>query len=221
MIADVAAALARRCPHPLAFWWLRKATGTQITATQLKAITREIRSRTACNLLVFGLGYDSVYWHRLNRGGRTLFLEDNDDWIASIQSRHEELAIERITYWTRQRDWRTLNESGERLSLDLPDNIRQQRWDVILVDAPAGWHDDAPGRAQSIYTAAELCDPSGTVFVHDCERAAEAFWCDLVFTPERLLDQIEGKRRQGWLRQYRAVAPDRIRLETHAKPLNP
>jgi hypothetical protein len=220
MIADLIAGVARRHPHPLAFWWLRKATGTQITASQLNAITREVRSRVTCNFLVFGLGYDSVYWHRLNRDGRTLFLEDNANWIDSIRSRHAELAIERVTYWTRQRDWRTLHETGERLSLDLPDGIRQQRWDVILVDAPPGWHENTPGRAQSIYTAAELCDPGGTVFVHDCERAAEAFWCDLVFGPERLLDQIEGKRKQGWLRQYRAVAPDRILLDTHVSPSN-
>jgi len=220
MVADVAAALASRYPLAVAFWWLRKATGTQITARQLQAITREVRSRAGCNLLVFGLGYDSVYWHRLNHRGHTLFLEDNDEWIESIRSRYAELAIERVNYWTRQRDWRTLNESGERLSLNLPDGIRQQRWDVILVDAPAGWHENTPGRTQSIYTAAELCDPDGTVFVHDCERAAEAFWCDLVFTPQRLLDQIEGKRKQGWLRQYRAVAPDRIVLETHGKPPN-
>lgn len=47
-------------------------------------------------------------------------------------------------------------------------------WDVIIVDAPCGWHPDCPGRMQSIATAAHLTIPGRTsVYVHDCQRTVE------------------------------------------------
>lgn len=205
MTSDLAVAAALRFPHPISFWLLRKATGTQITPRQLQTISRAIRGRPNCRLLVFGLGYDSVYWHRLNRDGSTLFLEDNDSWIDVIRARSPELNVTRVSYWTQQKDWRSLTESRDALALELPEAVSQQPWDVILVDAPAGWGDHTPGRMQSIFTAGLLCDPLGTVFVHDCEREAEAYWCDLVFTPDRLLEVVAGERKHGWLRQYRAL----------------
>lgn len=216
MISDLAVAAARRFPHPISFWLLRKATGTQITPRQLQTISQAIRDQSACKLLVFGLGYDSVYWHRLNRDGSTLFLEDDDAWIDVVRARSPELAVARVSYWTQQKDWRSLAECKDRLALELPEAVRQQRWDVILVDAPAGWGDHTPGRMQSIYTAGLLCGPGGTVFVHDCEREAEAHWCDLVFTPDRLLRVVAGERKHGWLRQYRPLANDSEASTTQA-----
>jgi uncharacterized protein (TIGR01627 family) len=208
LISESVALVARRFTHPLLFWLLRKATGTQITVQQLRAITEAVVRKENCNLLVFGLGHDSAYWDRLNSGGHTLFLEDDEAWIGAVQAKHPSLAIRPVSYWTKQRDWQALADAGEQLSLELPDEITHRRWDVIIVDAPAGWSGDSPGRFQSIYTAARLCDSEGTVFVHDCEREAEAFWCDLVLKPERLVAEIPGKRKQGWLRQYRASAAD-------------
>jgi glucuronoxylan 4-O-methyltransferase len=208
MMSELIALVARHFSPPVLFWVLRKATGTQITVRQLRVITRAIVRKGRCNLLIFGLGHDSAYWNSLNRGGYTLFLEDDETWIGAVQARHPNLAIRPVSYWTKQRDWRVLADAGERLALELPDEITSRRWDVIIVDAPAGWSADSPGRFQSIYTAARLCDSAGTVFVHDCEREAEAFWCDLVLTPARLVTEIPGKRKQGWLRQYRASAAD-------------
>ena len=208
MISDLAVAAACRWPQPLFLWFLRKTTGTQITPRQLQLIARTVQSRPGCNLLIFGLGYDSVYWQRLNRAGHTLFLEDDDAWIGVVLSETPGLNVERVTYETRLRDWRELTSRTEDLILALPEAIAQRPWDVIVVDAPAGWSDDSPGRMQSIYTASRLCRPGGTVFVHDCERDAEAFWCDHVFGPALFEQEIPGPRKHGWLRQYRSASGD-------------
>ena len=190
-------------------WFLRKSSGTQISARQLDQITRAIRRFPGCNFLVFGLGYDSTYWHRLNRNGLTVFLENNQEWIDRVSARVPGLNIEPVSYWTRQKDWKALSGRLDELVLDLPDELTRRPWDIVLVDGPEGWNDATPGRMQSICTAAALCRKGGIVFVHDCERAAEAFWCDHIFERELLEREIPGPRKQGWLRQYRSAGGGR------------
>ena len=60
----------------------------------------------------------------------------------------------------------------------LPEQVTQSRWDVILVDGPAGYTDENPGRMQSIYTASKLIKKGGYVFVHDCHRKVEQVYSD-------------------------------------------
>ena len=49
-----------------------------------------------------------------------------------------------------------------------------QAWDVIIVDGPAGYSGDTPGRQQPIATAAKHLAPGGVTFIHDIHRALEA-----------------------------------------------
>ena len=44
-----------------------------------------------CNFLVFGLGHDAVIWKQINHGGRTVFLEDDKNWIDKFDSKELEI----------------------------------------------------------------------------------------------------------------------------------
>ncbi len=81
---------------------------------------------------------------------------------------------------------------------DLPPEVRDTEWDVVLVDAPRGTRWYRPGRMKSIYTASVLADPSGgDVFVHDCHRRVEREASDRFLGPEQLVKEA------GSMRHYR------------------
>ena len=68
-----------------------------------------------------------------------------------------------MEYGTKKSEWISLLHSADKLELDLPEEVTSRRWDVIVVDGPAG-HDnhekftgnEAPGRMKSIYAASKL-----------------------------------------------------------------
>jgi glucuronoxylan 4-O-methyltransferase len=76
-------------------------------------------------------------------------IEDDEDWIERVL------------------------ELPSELEMELPSSVRDRDWDVILVDAPSGYHPEHPGRMQSIYMAAELAEEGTDIFVHDINRAVE------------------------------------------------
>lgn len=68
-----------------------------------------------------------------------------------------------------------------------PSEVYDVEWDLIMVDAPTGYHEAAPGRMTAIYTAGLMGRnrESGEtdVFVHDVDRVVEdkfskAFLCE-------------------------------------------
>lgn len=68
-----------------------------------------------------------------------------------------------------------------------PADVYDVEWDLIMVDAPTGYHEVAPGRMTAIYTAGLMARnrESGEtdVFVHDVDRVVEdkfskAFLCE-------------------------------------------
>jgi hypothetical protein len=127
------------------------------------------------DLLVFGVGNDSLLWHQLNRGHRTAFLEDNAAWIDQVRNQYGALEIHRVAYSTRVADIGKPGSEGKSPpTLGLPESVRTQLWPSIIVDAPQGWG-DAPGREQSIYEASSLIAPLGRIFVHDCDREGERY----------------------------------------------
>lgn len=66
-----------------------------------------------------------------------------------------------------------------RLALnDLPNQLYDINWDVILIDGPRGYSAKSPGRMAAIFTAAVLArstkrDSVTDVFVHDYDREVE------------------------------------------------
>ena len=61
-----------------------------------------IKSKSGCNLLIFGLGRDSELWLDVNKNGKTIFLEDNTEWINTVniqmKNLNKEIDIRHIRY---------------------------------------------------------------------------------------------------------------------------
>lgn len=176
---------------------LRKTHNIQMTADEMSGIIAAIRAKPNCRLLVFGVGNDSPLWAWINRDGRTVFLEDSVEWTAIVKGRNPDLKILNVQYTTRADEWRELFDRPDRLSMELPAEVRENDWDVVIVDAPVGWYDSSPGRMQSIFMAKRLAVAGGDIFVHDNDREIEQKYCDHFLQPEKLVNAV------GLLRHYR------------------
>ncbi|XP_074568639.1 glucuronoxylan 4-O-methyltransferase 1-like [Curcuma longa] len=151
----------------------------QQTLEEVSVTARVLEKRSPCNFLVFGLGHDSLMWSALNHGGRTVFLEEDKQWIARVTKKFPSLEAYHVRYSTKVREAEELMEKGKSsdctgavaeelgggdapssipssctLALtDLPSAFYEVEWDVIMVDAPTGYVAEAPGRMGAIYTA--------------------------------------------------------------------
>lgn len=192
--------LARKWPSGLLISIVRWLSGIQISTKQLLYIIGVVGKKAPCRLVVFGLGNDTIFWSLLNEGGETVFLEDNEFWMRRITRRTPGLKAVLVKFNTKRSDWKALLESPEQLEMALPDEIDAKKWDVVVVDGPAGYNDNTPGRMQSIYTGSQLVKPGGDVFVHDCNREVEDAYCTEFLGEENLVTEIRHKI--GWLRHY-------------------
>jgi uncharacterized protein (TIGR01627 family) len=180
---------------------MRKTNQIDLSKDEMEAIIDEVRHRNSCNFLVFGLGNDSVFWHRLNSGGKTVFLEESAWWLKRVQEKQPTLLAYIASYDTNRTQWRELLHSPEKLQIkNLPSEITKGNWNVILVDAPTGSSDACPGRMKSIFLASQLVIPGSSVFVHDCDREIEQTYCDHFLGKHQLLDSC---CQVGKLRHYK------------------
>jgi glucuronoxylan 4-O-methyltransferase len=166
----------------------------------MRLIYDVIYEKAPCNVLVFGLGDDSPIWGATNAGGHTLFIEDNAEWIERMLQRDPSLNVYHHSYTTTRRSWEELLSKPGELSMDLPSSIRGCDWDVILVDAPAGYERDLPGRMQSIYTASAIATSGTDVFVHDIDRTVEDTYSREFFGSADQIQEIDR------LRHYRITS---------------
>uniref|UniRef100_A0A0D9WAD5 Uncharacterized protein n=1 Tax=Leersia perrieri TaxID=77586 RepID=A0A0D9WAD5_9ORYZ len=181
----------------------------RMSDTDIRAISAVLRSRGPCNLLVFGLGAESPLWLALNHGGRTVFLEENEFYVKYLEPRHPGLEAYDVSYTTHVRDFRDLLDAARasraaecrpiqnllfsecRLAInDLPNDLYDVAWDIVLIDGPSGWNQNSPGRMPSIFTTAVLARTGATaakgptdVLVHDFQFEVEQvlskeFLCD-------------------------------------------
>ncbi|HKJ39857.1 MAG TPA: hypothetical protein VJ972_13850 [Anaerolineales bacterium] len=162
----------------------------QLSVPEISLIASSILARKPCNFLVFGMGNDSLFWKFLNRGGQTLFLEDNPHWYQRISQKHPHLNAHLVQYNTKRSQWKDLLSKPADLGFPLPQEVEEIPWDVILVDAPNGWRNDQPGRMKSIYHASKLIRPGGDVFVHDCNRTIERIYSSTFLGNENLVASI-------------------------------
>ncbi|KAA8536600.1 hypothetical protein F0562_029078 [Nyssa sinensis] len=195
-----------KIPPSLAQALIHYTTSTitpQQTLKEISVTSKVLEKKSPCNFLVFGLGHDSLMWTALNYGGRTIFLEEDDAWIEQIKRRFPMLESYHVTYDSKMNQANDLMEvaKGEECSAvvdprdsmcqlalkALPSEIYEIKWDLIMVDAPTGYHNEAPGRMTAIYTAGMMArnreDGETDVFVHDVNREvedkfSEAFLCD-------------------------------------------
>jgi uncharacterized protein (TIGR01627 family) len=182
----------------------------RMSDTDIRAISAVLRARAPCNLLVFGLGAESPLWLALNHGGRTVFLDENEFYVKYLEPRHPGMEAYDVSYTTKVRDFRDLLAAARasrgkecrpvqnllfsecRLAInDLPNDLYDVPWDVVLIDGPSGWNPNSPGRMPSIFTTAVLARYGATaakgrptdVLVHDFQFEVEQvlsreFLCD-------------------------------------------
>ncbi|KAG2613829.1 protein IRREGULAR XYLEM 15-like [Panicum virgatum] len=164
----------------------------------VRAIAAVLKRRAPCNLLVFGLGGETPLWRALNHGGRTVFLDENQYYVSHLEGRHPGLEAYDVAYTTTVREFPDLLDAARaaraaecrpvqnllfsdcRLAInDLPNQLYDVSWDVILVDGPRGYTASSPGRMSAIFTAGVLArtrageDATTDVLVHDYEREVE------------------------------------------------
>ena len=153
-----------------------------MTAKQYELIYKIIKQKSSCNVLVFGLGEDSYLWKSANKEGKTIFIENIKSWA----DRFSDLDIEIVNYKTTVLDYpNNLNE--RKLLLDLPEYIKNIKWDIIIIDSPVGHNppciegqcklcsptNPAPGRMSSIFTASKLVHKNSIIIIDDINREIE------------------------------------------------
>ena len=194
----------------------------QQTFKEISVSARILEKKSPCNFLVFGLGRDSLMWTSLNHGGRTVFLEEDKSWIEQIQQKLPTLESYHVIYDTKvhqadellkigmEEDCKTVTDprfSKCQLALKgFPSEVYDIEWDLIMVDAPTGYFEGAPGRMTAIYTAGLMArnreEGETDVFVHDVDRKVEdkfskAFLC------EGYLTEQEGRIRHFTIPSHR------------------
>lgn len=173
---------------------IRDKLGIQLQVEELREIIKIIEKKKPCNFLIFGVGKDSALWIKLNKKGRTVFVEDLKRWNDMIKKKNPKIESYLIKYFTKRENWKKLMKNPKKLILNFPKKIQNEKWDVILVDGPRGWKDGQPGRMQSIYTASKLIKKKGHVFVHDCWREIEATYSNKFLMKKNLVKEIKSLR---------------------------
>jgi hypothetical protein len=126
-------------------------------------------------ILVFGLGYDSLMWSKMNNN--VIFVENKREYI---ELNEKDISSEKIVEY----DYTGLTVSG---SLDVSDEIlfrypipskilENGPYDIILIDGPEGYSLTTPGRRLPCYWARYFLSKPGTlVYIDDARRPLETF----------------------------------------------
>lgn len=149
----------------------------QMSIAEYTKIADVVAAKSPCNVLVYGAGNDTQLWCEANKGGTTVFAEDSQEWIEKVRSQFAAFSpdIRKCSYNSRVSDFWSLIVPQQRIRT-MPEWIRGNKWDVIIIDGPMGYLPHHPGRIQPILWAAHLSDELGVeadVFVHDSDRALE------------------------------------------------
>lgn len=162
----------------------------QMSVREYSEIAEVILKSSSVNLLVFGCGRDSQLWTSLNKG-RTVFLEDNLEWIRKTRSQIPGVEIHHLTYGTKPSEATMLLKNQDKLKWKLPGDLESVSWDIVVIDAPIG---NKVGRMKSIWKAAQVAKPGMFVFVHDTDRQIEQTYCDEFLKPSNLIDSYDRTR---------------------------
>ena len=179
-----------------------------ITFDVIKSLNRPF------NFLVFGLGHDSLMWTSFNPRGTTLFLEDDPKWFHNVLAAAPDLRAHTVRYRTQVREAdellkhylsepacslaRATLRGNERCKLalhDLPDEVYDKEWDLVMIDAPRGYFAEAPGRMAAIFSAAVMArgrKGSGVthVFLHDVDRRVEKVYAEEFLCRKNLVKHV-------------------------------
>lgn len=131
-----------------------------MSTAQYCFIAMRILSLADCNMLVIGAGKDTDLWFFCSKGNMVV-VEDDPEWFPELPCK-----IIRPRYRGRVGFWLD--------KIEIPNAIAHP-WSFALVDGPAGYSVDCPGRQEPIAWASQFAD---VVFVHDYDRSWERILCD-------------------------------------------
>ncbi len=172
-----------------------KIGGIQLKPVEIIKIAHAVKKFDHCKMLVFGLGNDSPFWCEINKKGRTVFLEDFQPWFDKLTGEFPKIEAYPVSYTGNITQWRALIDAPDQLKIELPGEVSENTWDMILVDGPRGhkFSEDIPGRMSSIYTASQLVGKNGYVFVHDAERRVEQAYAKKYLGAEHFVEKVRGR----------------------------
>ncbi|XP_057456625.1 glucuronoxylan 4-O-methyltransferase 1 [Lotus japonicus] len=185
----------------------RRPPNTALTNKEFKVLSDLIALKSPCNLLLFGFQPQYLVLSLLNAGGTTIFLEDDLDKmskeIANYNSTrayklgNNEPAKEAYKLLKHARQNQAcapnpilIQKSKCKLALkNLPAEVYEKNWDVIVIDGPSGDSPESPGRMATIYTAGVLARAGNIsdVVVHDVDRMIEKWFSWEFLCHENLL----------------------------------
>ncbi|XP_022891661.1 glucuronoxylan 4-O-methyltransferase 2-like [Olea europaea var. sylvestris] len=170
-----------------------------------------VSRRIPCKLLVFGLEPQYLSLASVNAGGFTVFIVDNPEKIITVKATNK-TQVYKVEYQTIAAEaYKLLKHAREnpdcslRLHLpklsrcklalkNLPHEVFNTKWDVVVVDGPRGDTPDSPGRMAAIYTASILARKGNVtdILVHDVDRMIEK-WFSSEFLCEKNLVSSKGR----------------------------
>jgi hypothetical protein len=176
----------------------------QLSRLQVSVIARAIAARGhRANMLIYGCGFDSPLWTVLNAAGTTTFVEQDAAWAKAVRSRLPGAKVFEYSFsaTTVARTSATIDPESL-ASVPVPEFVTACRWDIVLVDGPAGHKPDRPGRALPLYWTHRFSDPMCDVFVDDFERPLEHLYARTFFqSGTQVTTELEGtdpSRRMLW-----------------------
>lgn len=134
-------------------------------------------------VLVFGLGYDSNLYYFANGKKNIWFVETNDEYIKLCKEIDTKYVVKHDFAHISVKTSTTLSdEQIEKYPIPYI-LLKNAPYDIILIDAPVGCNDNAPGRLLPIYWTKECLSHPGTiVYVDDVERKLESYCVNKYFS---------------------------------------
>lgn len=191
----------------------RPPTVTTLTKKEFKVLSNLIAHKSPCNLLIFGFQPQYLTLSSMNSAGTTIFLEDDSDKINKARMNSNTAKIYKVEYNTPAKEAykllkharkntacaptnpRMLQKSKCKLALkNLPEEVYEKKWNVLVVDGPTGDSPESPGRMAPIYTASVLARAGNVsdVVVHNVDRTIEK-WFSWEFLCDENLLHSKGK----------------------------
>ncbi|KAK4773310.1 hypothetical protein SAY87_028329 [Trapa incisa] len=185
---------------------------SSLTAKEFQFVSKIVKHRAPCNLLIFGLESQYLILSSVNAGGTTIILEDTSSKVRAVSTEFNGTRIYLVKYHTLGKQAYNLLEHARnntacgpspeasqsfkcQLAItSLPQEVYQTKWDIIVVDGPNGNSPEDPGRMAAIYTAGVIAraGKSTDVLVHDVNRTIEK-WFSWEFLCEENLISSKGK----------------------------
>jgi hypothetical protein len=154
---------ARRVPHCAYADAVQRAAEAgpgpaAITQAQMLWVAAHVNAQAhargaPADVLVFGVGAESATWREANCGGRTVFVEQSQQWLDKIKGGAPGLEAYLVTYRGRVDQADAFYEAP--WLMEMPQAVRSTCFDVVLIDGPKGETLDAPGRLEAAHFAVQ------------------------------------------------------------------